>query len=81
MLEKKEELSNYFKRAEMGGWDEEVIVSLYNAGKLQEALGHPFDEVIGTYLRACEAAPNRAEALHGAAGFAASRAGTLKVTR
>jgi hypothetical protein len=66
---KEQALTNYLRRAEMGGWDEEVFVSLYNAAQLQEALGHSLEEVISTYQRASEAAPGRAEALHGAARF------------
>jgi hypothetical protein len=45
---------------------EETFVILYNAARLQEEMGRPFDEVIATYLRAAEIAPNRAEPLHGA---------------
>ncbi len=59
-------LKAYMKRTKMGGWAEEVFISHYSAGKLQEALGRPFDEVIATYRRASTAAPKRAEALHAA---------------
>lgn len=45
---------------------EEVFMSLYAAAQLQEAMGRPFEEVIATYLRASDAAPRRAEALHAA---------------
>lgn len=64
--EREKALAAYLARAELGGWDEEVFVSLYNAGKLQEALGEPTDTVVATLLRACETVPRRAEALHAA---------------
>jgi glycosyltransferase involved in cell wall biosynthesis len=64
--EKEKATLAYLRRAELGYWDQEVFQSLYQAAKLREELGHDQDEVIGLYLRAAEAAPNRAEALHGA---------------
>jgi hypothetical protein len=64
-----EALTQYLARAELGFWQEEVFVSLYQAAKLREVLGHPEDDVIATYLRAAEAAPHRAEAFHGASRF------------
>jgi tetratricopeptide (TPR) repeat protein len=57
------------KRAQLGHWTEEVFMSLYAAGKAQEAIGRPFEEVIATYARACDVAPTRAEALHAASRF------------
>jgi glycosyltransferase involved in cell wall biosynthesis len=67
--EKEKALQAYLGRAELGFWAEEVFMSLYSAAKLQEALGRPFDEVMATYLRAADAVPNRAEALHGASRY------------
>jgi glycosyltransferase involved in cell wall biosynthesis len=67
--QKEKAIATYLQRSELGFWAEEVFVSLYNAAKLQETLQRPFDEVIGTYLRACKAVPHRIEALHGAARF------------
>ena len=64
--EKEKALENYLKRAELGYWPEEVFMSLYGAAQLQQAMGRPFDEVIATYLRASDAVPSRAEALHAA---------------
>jgi hypothetical protein len=64
--ENEKALPHFLKRAELGYWNEEIFTSLYNAGQIQEALGRPFQEVIATYLRASEAAPSRAEALHAA---------------
>jgi len=70
--EKEEALQAYLKRAELGFWDEEVFMSLYSAARLQEALARPFDEVMATYLRAANAVPGRAEALHGASRYCRS---------
>lgn len=61
-----EAISNYLQRAEMGYWDEEIYVSLYRAGQLQEKLDHPVQRVLDTYLRATAFQPGRAEALHAA---------------
>ncbi len=52
-------LSAYERRAEMAGWDEEVWFSLYQCALLAEALGHPFENVVGRYLRAYEQRPHR----------------------
>jgi len=67
--ERENALQNYLERARLGFWQEEVFVSLLNAARLMEALGQPVAEVIAVYLRAADAAPERAEALHGAARF------------
>ena len=67
--EKARALENYLARAELGFWQEEVFIALYQAAKMKEDLGHPEQEVIDAYLRAHEAAPHRAEALHGASRF------------
>ena len=66
-------LQNYLARAELGFWREEVFDSLLNAARIKEALGHPEQEVIDTYLRAANAVPTRAEALHGASRFCRSK--------
>ena len=62
-------LEHYLARAELGFWQEEVFISLYCAAQLKEQLGHPEQEVIAAYLRAANALPTRAEALHGASRF------------
>jgi glycosyltransferase involved in cell wall biosynthesis len=59
-------LKAFLKRATLGYWTEEIFMSLYSAGHLQEALGRPVEEVIATFMRASKAAPTRAEALHAA---------------
>ena len=53
-------------RAELGFWQDEVFISLYCVAQLKEQLDHPDQEVIDAYLRATDALPTRAEALHGA---------------
>lgn len=65
--EKAKSVAAYLERAGQGGWGEEVYVSLYNAGKLQEALGEPIETVMATLQRAINLIPNRAEAYYAAA--------------
>jgi hypothetical protein len=58
-------LDAYLRHAALGHWAQEAYVSLLNAAQLREGLGHSDNEVLGTYLKAQEACPDRAEALHG----------------
>lgn len=67
--EREKALANYLKRAELGYWNEEIYVSLLEAGHLMIALQRPFEEVIGTYERASQIVPGRAEALHSASRY------------
>ncbi len=62
-------LENYLARSELGFWQEEIFTSLYCAAQMKESLGRPDQEVIDAYLRAADALPTRAEALHGASRF------------
>ena len=71
--EREKALTNYLKRAELGYWDEEVYVSLFEAGNMMAALDRPFEEVIATYERAAQKVPARAEALHDAAHYCRSK--------
>jgi glycosyltransferase involved in cell wall biosynthesis len=64
--EKKKAAEAYSRRSELGYWDQEVFYSLYQTAKIKEELGEPDEAVIALYLRASDAAANRAEALHGA---------------
>jgi glycosyltransferase involved in cell wall biosynthesis len=64
--EKARALETFLKRAELGYWTDEIFMSLYTAGQLQQSLGRPVEEVIATFMRASDAAPTRAEALHAA---------------
>ena len=59
----------YLTRAELGFWQDEVFISLYWVARLKELLEHPEDDVIAAYLRAADAQPARAEALHGASHY------------
>ena len=64
--EREKALENYLRRSELGYWIDEVFMSLYYAAQLKEAIGHPFEDVLATYLRAADMAPGRAETLHAA---------------
>jgi glycosyltransferase involved in cell wall biosynthesis len=66
-------LAAYLKRPPLGFWDEEIFISLLNAARLMEQLGHSETDVISAYRRAYDAAPTRAEALHGASQFCRTR--------
>ena len=52
----------YRRRAELGGWDEEVYYSLYQAGTLTGERDP--DAALGLLLEAWQLRPTRAEALH-----------------
>jgi SAM-dependent methyltransferase/tetratricopeptide (TPR) repeat protein len=52
------------RRAEMGGWDEEVYSALFEAARAMNSLGLPWPEVQDAFLRAWEYRPTRAEPLH-----------------
>lgn len=60
-------LQAYLKRADLGGWNEEVFYSLYQAGRIMEILEKPVDNIIQLYFRAYQTAPWRAESLWAAA--------------
>jgi glycosyltransferase involved in cell wall biosynthesis len=55
-----EAVAAYRRRAEMGGWPEEVWYSLYQAAQLEERLGRPWPEVMQGYLAAHQYKPDRA---------------------
>lgn len=52
------------RRAEMGGWAEEVYYSSFRAAEAMAANNDPWPEVQDAYLRAWNMRPSRAEALH-----------------
>ncbi|WP_255206572.1 glycosyltransferase [Mycolicibacterium sp. PAM1] len=54
----------YARRAEMGGFDEEVYYSLLRVAEAMRRLGEPWPMVQDAYLRAWEYRPARAEALY-----------------
>lgn len=55
-------LENYRRRADLGGWDEEVFWSLYQAALLEEKIGSP--TAGDALIRAWDARPERAEPLY-----------------
>tara|TARA_Y100000034_G_scaffold68001_1_gene82051 strand:- start:1136 stop:2440 length:1305 start_codon:yes stop_codon:yes gene_type:complete len=57
-------LEAYIKRAEMGGWEEEVFYSLYRAGMIKALLNHPWVEIQQMFLDAWNYRPIRAEPLY-----------------
>ena len=59
----------YQRRAEMGGWEEEVYYSLLRVGESMLRLEEPWPMVQDAFLRAWESRPTRAEALHAIACY------------
>lgn len=57
-------LQNYEKRAEMGGWDQEVFWSLLEVGNMKEYLNMPLEDVLGSYQRAYQYRRSRIEPLY-----------------
>ncbi|MBP1179089.1 glycosyltransferase [Methylobacterium sp. PvR107] len=62
-------LAYYLKRADLGYWEEEVYLSLLNAGLILETLGRPAVEILAVYDRAISVCPARAEARHAASRY------------
>lgn len=54
----------YRKRAELGGWLEEVWYSLYQIAEIRHQRGDPWPEVLDAYLEAHRAKPDRAGPLY-----------------
>tara|TARA_R100001163_G_C5068182_1_gene208097 strand:- start:1703 stop:3028 length:1326 start_codon:yes stop_codon:yes gene_type:complete len=57
-------LEAYSKRAEMGGWPEEVFYSLYRVGMIKAILDKPWEEIQQAFLDSWESRPTRAEPLY-----------------
>ena len=55
--EKEKAVTNYLKRADLGFWNEEIYVSLLEAGNLMAALERPFEDVIAAWERARKPCP------------------------
>jgi tetratricopeptide (TPR) repeat protein len=53
----------YRRRAEMGGWDEEIWCSLFQVGLMREQLQRPTSEILEAHLQAFNYRPTRAEPL------------------
>jgi tetratricopeptide (TPR) repeat protein len=66
-LQRKKALEMYERRAEMGGWAEEVWYSKYQIGVLREFIGFPVEDILNSYLDAYLYRPKRAESLVAAA--------------
>lgn len=62
-------LRHYLQRATMGGWQEEVYVSLLNAARLKQSAHYSDADVIQSFMDAHEALPSRLEAVHDAIRF------------
>lgn len=72
-------LKQYLKRVSLGGWNEEVFYSYFQAGKIMELMmnskeargpddhNYTIDDIIRTYFQGFMIAPWRAESLHAAA--------------
>ena len=56
-------LQAYRRRAEMGGWDEEVYCALFEVARLVERTGAAFPDIVDAYLQAWNFRPRRAEPL------------------
>jgi glycosyltransferase involved in cell wall biosynthesis len=57
-------LRNYRRRADMGGWTEEVWYSLYQIAQIKERMQNPWPEVMEAYLAAFQFLPDRAGPLY-----------------
>jgi len=62
-------LQRYLERADQGFWNEEVYISIYNAGNIMKELGYPKEQVLQTYLRAYEVCPHRVEVIYAAVQY------------
>jgi hypothetical protein len=59
----------YTKRAEIGGWAEEVYISLLNIALQNKAMNKPIESVIGDFYKAFSYRPFRPEALYHLVGI------------
>jgi glycosyltransferase involved in cell wall biosynthesis len=57
-----EAADRFRRRAELGGWDDEVYVSWLWHGRLLHELGQEFDDVLDAFTRATDSLATRAEA-------------------
>ena len=54
----------YMKRAQMGGWEEEIFFSLYRIGLAKMMLDRPMEDVCMAMMQSWQFRPVRAEPLH-----------------
>ena len=57
-------LDAYSKRAELGGWEEEVFYAMYRVAMIKAILDHPWPDIQQAFLDAYEFRPHRAEPLY-----------------
>lgn len=57
-------IHNYDIRAKLGGWEEEVYISLLYSARMKTALKYPINESIQYFMDAAEVVKGRAEALY-----------------
>jgi glycosyltransferase involved in cell wall biosynthesis len=62
--EKRKALIYFEKRANMGGWDQEVYISWLEVGKLREELNYFPEDILSAYYKAFELIPTRLEAIY-----------------
>jgi len=62
-------IQHYQRRADMGGWEEEIWYSLFQIGAVREAMGAVEHLVVDAYLTAYQYRPARAEPMHNLARF------------
>jgi len=58
-----EALTWYERRVMLGGWPEEVFYAMYQVGRMQQAMGIKWEQVLMSYLRAYGYRPTRMEPL------------------
>ena len=63
----------YQRRADLGGWNEEVYISKYWIARQKQTMQKPDEEIIDAYLKAWEYRPNRLESLYHLIKFLGSR--------
>ncbi len=57
-------INAYAKRAEMGGWEEEIFFSVYRIAICKVFLQHPWPEIYDMFMKSYEVRPIRAEPLY-----------------
>ena len=71
MLERS--IEAYQKRADLGGWEEEVYISKYWVARQKHIMEKPDSEIINAYLEAWESRPTRLESLYHLVKFLGSK--------
>lgn len=71
--ESEKALDAYKKRVELGGWDQEVFISLLQIAKIHSLLDKPSEEVTNSFYKAYMYRPARAESLYWLANYFRSK--------